>query len=452
MSSQTKGNSPAAPAPRRRKIGAALLAVAVLVTGGFVINKYLNGKSQPELTTVAVTRGDIENTVTSLGKLKPKDYVDVGTQVSGQLKQVAVEVGDRVEKGDLIAVVDSTVYETRVRTGRANLDSLEAQLLQQQAEARLARQQLTRNQALLKENAISRETVEQNQSALQVADARTRATQAQIKASQATLEGDLANLGYTKIHAPMSGTVVSQTSLQGQTVNSSQQAPVIVRVANLQTMTVWAQVAEADVVKVKAGMPAYFSTLGEPDRRWKGEVRQVMPTPETVNDVVLYNILVDVDNTEQELMTDMTVQVFFVLEQARDVPLVPMVALQADPAGKRGEGKPAVPVDKVTAATAANRSQKGTGKAPEELSNNAKDRQRTAVPGEEAGQSGTPYRARVLTPDGVQERRVRVGIISRTNAQILDGLAVGEQVVMPQMEGSPAKDGDRRSRSMGPRL
>ena len=406
MSNKTT-STPVAGLLRSRKFIAASVIVSALFGCGVAANSYFANKNAVPLNTVTVTQGDIEKTVTSLGKLKPKDYVDVGTQVSGQLKKVAVAIGDRVNKGDLIAEVDATVYETRLRTGRANLENLRAQLIQQQAEASLAQQQYNRNRDLLQERAISQETVEANQSTLQVAKAKVAATQAQIKAAQATLDGDIANLGYTKIYAPMAGTVVSQTTLQGQTVNANQAAPVIVRVANLDTMTVWAQVAEADITKVKAGAPAYFTTLGNAERRWKGTVRQVMPTPETINDVVLYNVLVDVDNRQQALMTDMTVQVFFVLDEARDTVLVPLAALQP-----------------------------ARGKDP------------------------SLYRARVATADGVSERAVKVGVTNRTTAAVLSGLNVGDKVVVAQ--ANPAQAGAGRNagntggrqggRNMGPRL
>ena len=146
----------------------------------------------------------------------------------------------------------------------------------------------------------------------------------------------MANLGYTKIYAPMAGTVTSQTTLQGQTLNSKQSAPTILQIADLTTMTVKAQVAEADVSKLKPGMPVYFTTLGMPDRKWRSTVRQILPTPETINDVILYNALIDIKNTDKALMTSMTAQVFFVLGEARDVPLVPMAALKPSKSGQAG--------------------------------------------------------------------------------------------------------------------
>jgi macrolide-specific efflux system membrane fusion protein len=388
-----------------KKLGVLLVMLALAGAAWFFLKDRIGAEEKAAPKTVTVEKGDVERTVTSLGKLKPKDYVDVGTQVSGQLKKVHVEIGDRVEKGALIAEIDPTVYETRVRNDRAMIENLRATVGQQEAELQLARKQLDRNKRLLEAKAISAQTVEENEANVAVAKAKLVSTRAQIKAAEASLEGNLANVGYTKIFAPMSGTVVSESALEGQTVNASQQAPVIVRVANLDTMTVWAQVAEADVPKVKTGMPAWFTTLGMPDRKWRGTVRQVLPTPEIVNDVVLYNVLVDVDNHEGQLMTDMTVQVFFVLGEAKDVPTVPMAAL-----------KP------------------------------AKD---------------GAFEAQVLTATGPAARVVKLGVTSRTVAEVKDGLAVGDQVIVAEPPaggpggrpgGGGRQGGGGARRMMGPRL
>lgn len=381
----------------RRHLTWVVLMTGLLVAGlGFTIERYLHGSEQVSLRTAVVERGDVERTVTALGKLKPKDYVDVGTQVSGQLRRVHRKIGDRVQKGELIAEIDPTVYEIRVRNTAANLENLRAVRQQQQAELELARKQLVRSRNLGTSRAISEQSLEEAEAAVQVAEARLAATAAQIKAAEATYAGDQANLGYTKIYAPISGTVVSESAVEGQTVNASQSAPVIVRVADLETMTVWAEVSEADVVKLRPDLPAYFTTLGMPERRWEGTVRQIMPTPEIVNDVVLYNVLIDVDNREQLLMSEMTVQVFFLLEQARDVPLVPTAALQP-----------------------------GTDGAP--------DRGRVQVMG-----SGGPI-----------EREVRLGVRSRSLAEVIEGLAPGDVVVLGSAAATgPAPGAPRR----GPRL
>ncbi|MGV3741832.1 MAG: efflux RND transporter periplasmic adaptor subunit [Burkholderiaceae bacterium] len=444
--------------PRSRKLIVGAVVAGLLIGCGVAAKGYFEKKNAPPLNTAEVTQGDLEKTVTSLGKLKPKDYVDVGTQVSGQLKRVHVKIGDRVKKGDLIAEIDPTVYDTRLRTTRANLENLRAQLNQQKAEAALAQQLYQRNNDLLKERAISRQTVEENESALKVANARVVATEAQIKASQATLDGDIANLGYTKILAPMDGTVVSQTTLQGQTVNANQQAPVIVRVADLETMTVWAQVAEADITKIKAGAPAYFTTLGNNERRWQGTVRQVMPTPETVNDVVLYNVLVDVDNTEQALMTDMTVQIFFVLGEARDAVLVPLAALKPVKAAGRGKGPRADgKQEQDSARQSADEKAQPAGKARDQKQAQDQSAERRGRGrGRDGAGSGEPslYEAQVVTKDGLQTRQVKVGLTSRTTAAVLEGLTVGEKVVIAQSasEKGPGNGGGNRRPTMGPRL
>lgn len=351
---------------------------------------------QPD--TVRVERGDLERTVTAVGTLQPKEYVDVGTQVSGQLLKVHVEVGQRVSKGDLIAEVDPTRYESQVRNTRATLDAQRAQLTQRQAELTLAQQQLARNQRMLAERAVSQDAVDQARASAAVTQAAVAALKAQIKATEATLEGDLANLGYTKIYAPMDGVVVSQTSLEGQTVNASQMAPVIVQVANLDVMTVWAKVAEADVNKIQVGMPAYFTTLGMPGKRWRGTVRQVQPTPEVINDVVLFNALIDVENPQMQLLPSMTVQVFFVLGEARNTLVLPMSAVQ---------------------------------------------------------RNGEQHQVQVMTAQGTQARAVEVGLSTRTTAQIVSGLEEGDEVVLdpaPPSEAARAAGNTSPRRRMTPRL
>lgn len=392
--------APPPPPPRRsrRRLLWAGLAVAVVAAGGVFTYRYLAAEAAPTFKTAAVTTGDIEKTVTALGNLQPKDYVDVGAQVSGQLKKVHVEIGDRVQKGDLLAEIDPTVIQTRVETDRANLANLRAQLDEQQANLVLARQQLKRNQNLFKAKIVSQDTLQTAEATVAAGEAKAASLKAQIDGAQATLDGDIANLGYTKIYAPMGGTIVSQTALEGQTLNANQSAPVIVRVADLDTMTVWAQVAEADVVKLTPGMPAYFSTLGLPERRWQGTVQQIQPTPQTVNDVVLYNVLIDVKNDDHVLMTSMTAQVFFLLGEAKGVPLVPVAALGQPRAGTTDE-----------------------------------------------------YQVRVLTSEGPRRRTVKVGLADRTSAQVLSGLAVGDQVIVgaPVSSDNAARSGGGSGRSRG---
>jgi macrolide-specific efflux system membrane fusion protein len=374
----------------------ALCVVAAAIAGP----KLFGGNKSEDVPTATVTLDDLEKTANAVGSLKPKEYVDVGTQVSGQLQKVYVEVGQRIKKGALIAAIDSSRYESTVLSDRATLENLQAQVNQQQAEFELAQQQLNRNQKMQALEAVSQDTVDQLAAAQKVAIAKIASTRAQIKGAEATLKGDLANLSYTRIYSPIDGTVASQTTLEGQTVNSVQSAPTIVQVANLDVMTVWAQVAEADVNKIKLGTPAYFTTLGNADHKWNGAVRQIQPTPTTTNDVVLYNVLIDAENTDGLLLPDMTVQVFFVLGEAKQVPIAPMAGLE--------------PV-------------KG---------------------------ARNTYTATVVTEAGSEQREVKVGLTTRTQAEVISGLKVGDRLLLPERQ-APATNKVAQTRVPGmggPRL
>src|SRR5215468_9698711 len=326
--------------PRRRSTWALAFGALLALTGGGIYGVHAwaaRGTAETQYTVETVQRGDLEDTVTATGILQPRDYVDVGTQVSGQLKTLHVEIGSRVKTGQLIAEIDPTVYQTHVEADQAQLRTQQAQLEDKQAQLTLAEQQQQRQATLMKDNATTQDALQTAEAALRSAQAQIGVLKAQIEQTQSTLRGDQANLSYTKIYAPMSGTVVAQSAKQGQTLNANQQAPVIVRIADLSSMTVEAQVSEADVESLHSGMPVYFTTLGDAAKRWYGKLRQVNPTPETVNSVVLYDALFDVDNTDGALMTQMTAQVFFVAAQAKDAVVVPVSALR--PAGaERGEG------------------------------------------------------------------------------------------------------------------
>ena len=388
-----------AKARRRRRWPTVLLLAAVLAAGGgYYYYREVVAPSQaaPAFQTAKVEVGDIETTVTAIANMQPKNYVDVGTQVSGQLRTIHPDIGALVKKDDLLAVIDPTVYQTRVAGDRASLDNLRAQLAQAQAQLTLDRLRNERAQQLLANQSGSKDAADAAEATMRISEAKIDALKAQIAQTQATLDGDLANLGYTKIYAPMDGTVVSITAREGSTLNANQSAPIVLRIADLQTMTVTAQVAEGDIPRIKVGTPVYFSTLGLPDRRWQGEVRQIEPMPTIVNDVVLYNVLIDVPNDDLSLMTNMTAQVFFRLGEAKGVPLVPTQALRT-----RRDGSQSV---------------------------------------------------RVVTPGGVEERVVKTGLSNRTVTQIVDGLQPGETVVTGNAATAAPRPAGGSRPSMPPRL
>ncbi|OPB28333.1 efflux RND transporter periplasmic adaptor subunit [Pseudomonas fluorescens] len=333
------------PRPARR----ALLVVACLIPiVAFATWQGLT-PGRDALATVTVTRADIENSVTALGTLQPRRYVDVGAQASGQIRKIHVEAGDQVQEGQLLVEIDPATQKAKLDASRYAIENLQAQLQEQKAQHQLARQKYQRQQRLSAGNATREEDVQTAKAELNATQARVEMFQAQIRQAQASLRSDEAELGYTRIYAPMTGTVVAVDARVGQTLNAQQQTPLILRIAKLSPMTVWAEVSEADIGHVKPGMSAYFTTLSGGSRRWTSTVRQILPIPpkplnETQSNgspsstsksgtgrVVLYTVLLDVDNADNALMAEMTTQVFFVASQVKDALTVPVAALQGVP-------------------------------------------------------------------------------------------------------------------------
>src|ERR1043166_6307134 len=377
---------------KKHRILIGLAALLIIFAGGWYwYGRSVQSSGRERLHPVAVMHGTVEDVVTAQGKLEPNQYVDAGTQVSGQFKKIYVQIGDTVQKGQLVAEIDPRVYQSQVEATEAHIGSLKAQLGQQKAAAVLAQQNLTRNQNLIKADAVSRQALEETQSQAAVAEAQVQSITAQIKESESNLKGIETNLGFTKIYAPMSGTVTTMPAREGQTLNANQTAPVVLQVANLDLMTVRAQVAEADVPRLKEGMPAYFTTLGNSERRWQGKVRQIQPAPEVVNDVVLYDVLIDVKNEGRFLMTGSTTQVFFILGKADNATIIPAEALtRRAPDADNDQGK-------AYRVTVAARGDSGSG----------------------------------------EERVIHVGLVTRAQAQVTDGLQAGERILLPRQEGTP---------------
>ncbi|MGE0097304.1 MAG: efflux RND transporter periplasmic adaptor subunit [Hydrogenophaga sp.] len=319
-----------------------LVSLAVLGASGYAWYRWGPGaKTESAYITATVQRGDIEDQVSATGSLQPRDYVDVGAQVSGQLRKIHVEVGSEVQAGDLLAEIEAETSQARVDASRAQLRSQQAQMVERELTLAKAERDLQRQKNLMAEEATTTETLQNAETAVKTARVQIQSLKASMEQLQASMRVEEANLKFTKIYAPMAGTVVSITARQGQTLNTNQSAPTLLRIADLSVMTVQTQVSEADVSKLRGGMPVYFTTLGGQGRRWYGELKKIEPTPTVTNNVVLYNALFEVPNQNRSLMTQMTAQVFFVVAEAKDVLVVPMSALtiQRGPQGSRtGQG------------------------------------------------------------------------------------------------------------------
>jgi macrolide-specific efflux system membrane fusion protein len=355
-----------------------LLAALLILAAGAFAYYTLFGKAKVSYTTATVERGDVESTVVAAGIVQALKYVDVGAQTSGKLKSMKVIRGDKVKDNQLLAEIDPVLADTALTAANAALESMTAQRALKQAQLVLAQVQRDRNDAIFAKRLISTSDRDITRAAYDVAFADAASVSAQMKQAAAAVETAKANRGYTQITAPMAGEVVSITLLEGQTLNANQQAPNILRIADISTVTVWAQVSEADIVRVKPGLAVYFSILGDA-KRWNGKIRQVLPTPELINNVVFYDVLFDIPNPEGILKIQMTAQVFIVLAQAKNVLLIPAAAI---------------------------------GNASE----------------------GAAIKVRVLQADGSIERRaIKIGIKSEISAQVTEGLKENEQVIIGEI-------------------
>lgn len=315
------------------RIAFALALFLALILVGALVRYFLIGKPSTFLT-VKVDRGNIENSVMTTGSLQAHQQVDVGAQISGQLKTLKVRLGDHVEKGQLLAIIDPLISQNALSAAKASLESLVAQ--HRAVSAGLAQADLAyrRQQKMLEQEATSLQEVEIAKAQLLVQRATLASFEGQIKQAKTQVDTAQVNLEFTKITAPMSGEVVAIITREGQTVVASQQAPVILKLANLDVMTVKALISEADVINIRKGQTTYFTILGANSERHFGKVGTIEPAPQDFADAgpkvagpVYYNALFNTPNTDLQLRIGMTAQVTVVLREAQNVLLIPISAL-----------------------------------------------------------------------------------------------------------------------------
>ncbi|EPC5873252.1 macrolide transporter subunit MacA [Citrobacter freundii] len=302
------------------------LFAIILIVAVIALWRTLNAPL-PQYQTLIVRPGDLQQSVLATGKLDALRKVDVGAQVSGQLKTLSVAIGDKVKKDQLLGVIDPEQAQNQIKEVEATLMELRAQRLQAEAEWKLARVTLSRQQQLAKTQAVSQQDLDTAATEMAVKQAQIGAIDAQIKRNQASLDTAKTNLDYTRIVAPMAGEVTQITTLQGQTVIAAQQAPNILTLADMSTMLVKAQVSEADVIHLQPGQKAWFTVLGDPQTRYEGTLKDVLPTPEKVNDAIFYYARFEVPNPKGILRLDMTAQVHIQLTDVKNVLTIPLSAL-----------------------------------------------------------------------------------------------------------------------------
>ncbi|MGA6101962.1 efflux RND transporter periplasmic adaptor subunit [Psychrobacter pocilloporae] len=426
---------------RKSAIKWGVITLIIVALGALAYTFLKPEETTPNYLTATVEVGDIENNVMASGKVKALNTVDVGAQVSGEVKRLYVEVGDEVQKGDLIAQIDQVTQKNNLSNEQASLEQSEAALQSAQAESlskqaalksaysdlasrqselKQAQSDFARLQDLVAIDAISQQeydtqatsvetakaAVANARAAIDTAKAAIVTTEANINSQQAALRKSRTNvstaeedLSYTTIRAPISGTVVSITTEQGTTVNANQTAPTLVTLADLSTVRINAQISEADVINVSAGMPAYFNIIGNPDKQYDATLTAIEPAPEQISstsstDAAIYYVgYVEVPNPDRLFRIDMTAQIYIIVNEAKNTLLVPSTVIQE----KRAKEK---------------------------------------------GKSTTGKFVRVLKDDGtVEERTVEVGIDNRVNAQILSGLKEGEEVIISEESGKKSDSG-----------
>ena len=296
------------------------------------------GKTPNPVLTATVTRQDVEQTVLASGVLQAIEQVDVGAQVSGQVTKLAVEAGQQVKQGELLAEIDPLIAQNNLKTAEAELASRRAQLKIKQAQLKQNELAWRRQLQMFKQEASSRADLESAEAQLAVTRAELQSAQADIDSALIKVERAKTELGYNRILAPMDGTVVSIVTRQGQTLAASQTVPTLLKLANLDTMTVKAQISEADITKVRAGMPVYFTLIGDPDTRYHATLRTVELAPTNINEqtasttttsnaAIYYYALFDVPNPDHQLRVAMTTQVTIVLGERKQVLAIPQTAL-----------------------------------------------------------------------------------------------------------------------------
>jgi membrane fusion protein, macrolide-specific efflux system len=384
----------------RKKFVIVLISIVVLLGSGLLVKHYFFAKDKIAYITANVNRMDIEENVLASGTLNALKTVEVGAQVSGQLKKLHVALGDQVKEGQLLAEIDPIIQLNTLKDAEAQVENLKAQKRSKQALWKQYESAYKRQKQMIDRDASARADLESAEAQFESTRADIASLDAQINKAIIAVDTARANYGYTRIVAPMDGVVISVVTQEGQTVVSAQSATTILKLANLNTITVKAKISEADVDRVKPGQTVYFTTLGDSDTRHYGILRAIEPGPDstsststssnsssssssTSNTAIYYNGLFEVPNPDRKLRVDMTAQVSIVLSEAKRALCIPASTL----GDKRKDGR---------------------------------------------------YAVKVLHNKVIETRNVHIGINNNIQVQVLDGLYEGDKVIIGDSSSLPA--------------
>lgn len=372
---------------RHKKLVGLIAAIIFVIAVINIVRLSLADDTDSYLTTEPVTRGDIVKTVLATGTIKPSLQVNVGAQVTGQVTRIYVRQGDQVKKGQLLAEIDPTLQQNDLLTAEAQLASAKAQRHSTEVQINMYRLALQRQQQMHRDGSGVKSDLEQAQAQYEAQVQQLKVNESQIAQAEVSVRNARANLGYTRILAPIDGEVLGIVTNEGQTVVSSQMAPTILVLANLDTMLVQTRISETDILRVKQGQPLWFYVVANPTQRYESVLDSIQSAPtdalqenpggggNSFQNAIYYNGEFSIENHNRQLKTSMTAQIFIETEKAENVLRVPTAAL-----GARKENT---------------------------------------------------YQVTVLK-DGQQETRwVETGINDRQYSEVISGLSEGEQVVIP---------------------
>lgn len=380
-----------------------LAFLTVVLAGTAAYAGYYSNQDAVSYITENVKRQDVQKVVNATGEVRAIELVTVGAQVTGKIENLYARVGQVVKKGDLIAEIDSTTQQNEVDINKAKLSSYQAQLTAAKTTFNIAEKQYKRLQDLKKRNAASAEDLENAEEAYETAKSKVTELESSLKETEISLSTAETNLGYTKITAPLDGTVVSVPVKVGQTVNAAMDTPTIVQIADLSRMEIMIEISEGDITSVKPGIKVSYMVLADLNDVYETTLKSIDPGltlltngeyTEVVDDgeAIYYYGRLEVPNDDGKLRIGMTTQNVLYVESAEKVLTVPATAIK--------------------------------------------------------GSADDRY-VEVLTQSGVQQRHIVTGVSDGLNVEVKSGINEGEQIVIARMSSSEISD--KASNVRGPR-
>ncbi len=465
---------------RRKRVTGVVLALAVLAAGGWWLKGRLSSTDgAPTYATAPAARADVMSQVTATGTLSPVVTVEVGSQVSGRIKELHADYNSHVKAGQVIATIDPALFQSAVTQARARLASSRAALTKAKAQAVNSQDQYQRTKGLADSGVVAKAELDSALADMRSAQAQVSSAEADVTLARAAVEQAEENLRYTTIASPIDGVVVSRNVDVGQTVAASLSAPTLFVIAeDLRKMEVHTSVAESDVGQLADGMRADFTVDAYPDRTFSGTVKQVRYEATNVSNVVTYDAVVTVENDDLALRPGMTANVTFVIDERKDVLVVPNKALRFRPAGAEARWQKRPAAGEGGAAAAGGESKRPAGDQSAESKRPAGDQSaeskrpagdQSAESKRPAGDQGAaakgtaakrPREARpghrgmvwVLRDGQPAPVRLRVGLSDGQNTEVIEGdLHEGDAIITGSSAGGDDSMPQQRSgRRRGP--